>query len=156
MLKTFISEKEVSFDLEQELEILEQRGTSLVVRVGNKVQELTVHRTEDPKLLDVFLNGIHYPVRIKDRTDLLLEEMGMDMGASDAAADLKAPMPGLVLDVLVATGDTVSKGAPLLVLEAMKMENMIKATADATVEAINVSTGDTVEKDQLMITFKND
>lgn len=156
MLKTFINEKEVSFDLAQELEILEQRGTSLVVRVGNKVQELTVQRTEDPKLLDVFLNGIHYPVRIKDRTDLLLEEMGMDMGASDAATDLKAPMPGLVLDVLVATGDTVSKGAPLLVLEAMKMENMIKATADATVETINVSTGDTVEKDQLMITFKND
>lgn len=156
MLKAFISEKEIPLDLGQKLEVLEERGDRIVVRIGNKVQELNVRPTDNPKLLDVFLNGKHYPVQIKDRTDLLLEEMGMDISVESAATDLKAPMPGLVLNILVAAGDAVSKGDPLLILEAMKMENMIKATTDATIEEIHVSTGNTVEKDQLMITFKQE
>jgi biotin carboxyl carrier protein len=62
-------------------------------------------------------------------------------------------MPGNILDVLVSTGDKVAKGDPLLILEAMKMENVIKAPTDVTIQKINVLVGDNVEKNQTLIEF---
>jgi biotin carboxyl carrier protein len=65
--------------------------------------------------------------------------------------DLKAPMPGLVVDIPVKEGDTVSKGDTLVILEAMKMENALKAVADATVKKIAVTKGQAVDKNTLLI-----
>ena len=62
-------------------------------------------------------------------------------------------MPGLVLNILVKPGDAVKKNDPVLVLEAMKMENMIKAPGDAVVGAIAAETGKAVEKGQLLVSF---
>jgi biotin carboxyl carrier protein len=58
---------------------------------------------------------------------------------------LSAPMPGIVLKILVKVGDAVAKGAPLLILEAMKMEHQIVAPRDGTVAAINCSEGELVQ-----------
>ena len=77
----------------------------------------------------------------------------MDLLTSNKASDLKAPMPGLVVDVTVSPGDQVKKGDKLLVLEAMKMENILKAPADATVKGVNISKGKTVEKNEVLIQF---
>jgi biotin carboxyl carrier protein len=60
-------------------------------------------------------------------------------------------MPGLVLKVLVKDGDVIKKGDNILVLEAMKMENSIKAPADATIKSVKIIAGDKVEKNQVMI-----
>jgi biotin carboxyl carrier protein len=62
-------------------------------------------------------------------------------------------MPGMVLKILVKEGDTVKKGDGLLVLEAMKMENNIKALGDGVVSKIPIKAGDKVEKNQVMISF---
>jgi biotin carboxyl carrier protein len=62
-------------------------------------------------------------------------------------------MPGLVLRVLVEPGQKVTKGEPLLVLEAMKMENMIKAPGDAIVSSVKAQLGQAVEKNQILIDF---
>ncbi|HGG56889.1 MAG TPA: acetyl-CoA carboxylase biotin carboxyl carrier protein subunit, partial [Nannocystis exedens] len=67
-----------------------------------------------------------------------------------AAAQIKAPMPGRVVRVLVAVGDTVDKGTPLLIIEAMKMENEMHAAAAGVVAQISVSEGDTVDPGQLL------
>ena len=66
-------------------------------------------------------------------------------------AVLKAPMPGLVLRVLVAVGDTVAAGSPLLALEAMKMENELKAAGPGVVTAVLVTPGQAVEKGQKLL-----
>ena len=156
-LKTYIHGEEVSVipELSDSLEVLHENGNVLVVRIGTKIHELQVTPSEkDPKLFEVFINGRNYPVQIKDRTDLLLEEMGMDAVAENATTDLKAPMPGLVLKTLVKPGSEVAKGDALLVLEAMKMENMIRAQTDVVINEVLVEDGNTVEKDQLLITFK--
>ena len=72
--------------------------------------------------------------------------------APGGAGSINAPMPGTILQILVAEGDAVSSGQPLMVLEAMKMENNITATAAGTVKAIAVSPGQSVETGQHLLT----
>lgn len=114
------------------------------------------HRTYEVELLDegrVKVNGTVYNTESVDRFDALLKELGMDRGAASKVAEVKAPMPGLVLKVLAQAGATVSKGDALLVLEAMKMENVIKSPTDGTIASIEVQQGRTVEKNQVMVKF---
>lgn len=105
------------------------------------------------KTFTIRVNDNYYELSAKDRFDLLLEELGMEDLAASKANDLKAPMPGMVLDILVSAGDKISKGDKLIVLEAMKMENVLKAEADATVKAIHAEKGKAVEKGQILVEF---
>lgn len=99
------------------------------------------------------VNGRHYPVTVKDRFELLLEKMGMNAGAASKINSIKAPMPGLIIDLKVKVGDAVKAGNPLLVLEAMKMENIIKSPGDGIVKSVKVEKGKSVEKGQVLIEF---
>ena len=77
--------------------------------------------------------------------------MGLSVGNSQKIKEVKAPMPGLVLDILVETNQTISKGDALLILEAMKMENVLKAEGDGIIKSIEVSKGAAVDKGQVII-----
>ena len=99
------------------------------------------------------INGTLYPVTLKDKFDLLLEKMGMNANAGARVNHVRAPMPGLIIQLKVKDGDTVKAGDTLLILEAMKMENIIKAPGDATVKSVKVKMGDGVEKNQVLIEF---
>ncbi|MDB5143897.1 MAG: gcdC, partial [Mucilaginibacter sp.] len=68
-------------------------------------------------------------------------------------SEIKAPMPGLVLKLFVSEGTEVKKGDNLFILEAMKMENIIKSPADVTVKTVKIKPGDKVEKGQVLLTF---
>jgi len=106
------------------------------------------------KIAIIKVNGNTYNIKAKDQFDALLEQLGLGNLNSNKISDIKAPMPGLVLKVLVAEGDEIKKGDNLFVLEAMKMENIIKAPADATIKSIKIKPTDKVEKGQLLILFK--
>lgn len=99
------------------------------------------------------INAKEYLVEISDKYDELLHKLGLDKTVSNQITDLKAPMPGLVLNILVKEGDQISKGDTLIILEAMKMENSIKSPVDGTVKNIKVTIGDKLEKNQVMISF---
>ena len=99
------------------------------------------------------LNGQRVELHAKDRFDLLLERLGMSNAASAKVNELKAPMPGLIVDIRVQPGQAVLKGDPLLVLEAMKMENILKAPADGTVGSLKVNLRDNVQKGQVLVQF---
>lgn len=99
------------------------------------------------------INGRVYEVTLKDKFDLLLEKMGMNSGVAGKVNNIKAPMPGLIIDMRVKEGDHVKAGDPLLILEAMKMENIIKAPGDSVVKSLKVKKGDSVEKNQVLIEF---
>jgi biotin carboxyl carrier protein len=105
------------------------------------------------KQVVVKINNQQYTVQLSDRFDELLKQLGMNTAAAGKINDLKSPMPGLVVKLLVQVGDRVNKGDGLLVLEAMKMENLIKASGNGTVKAIKVSAGTKVEKGELLIQF---
>ncbi|GEM_PF-405273 len=108
-------------------------------RDRQKVRVTSGHRTFD--------------VRINDHRDQLLAAWGVKESDSAVGGSVKAPMPGLVLEVQVENGDMVDKGANLLVLEAMKMENEIRSTAEGTITKIHVQKGDAVQKGQVLVEF---
>lgn len=99
------------------------------------------------------INNKVHTVAVKDKFDLLLEKMGMTNGAVAKINNVKAPMPGLVIDLKVKAGDTVKAGDALLILEAMKMENILKSPGEATIKNVKIKKGDTVEKGQVLIEF---
>jgi biotin carboxyl carrier protein len=100
------------------------------------------------------VNKNQYTVAVKDRFDLLLDQLGMSNANASKANDLKAPMPGLIVDVKVQVGDVVKKGDIILILEAMKMENVLKSVGDGKVKAIKISPKQNVEKNQILIEFE--
>jgi biotin carboxyl carrier protein len=97
------------------------------------------------------IDGRKYQVHISDKYDRLIRQLGLSAGSSQKQNHIKAPMPGLVLNILVEKGQAVQKGDALIVLEAMKMENVIKAASDGVIKAIPAQKGAAVEKGQLLL-----
>ena len=78
----------------------------------------------------------------------------MDTTQSNVVKEIKAPMPGSILNILVEAGQEVKAGDQLLILEAMKMENVIKSPGDGVVAKIHVDEKQSVEKNQVLISFE--
>jgi biotin carboxyl carrier protein len=125
-----------------------------VLRDGQRFKVECLEGPDDQGNLVVRINGVRRACRVLDERTKLLEMMGMSVTAGPGSGDVQAPMPGKVLQVLVAQGDDVEEGTPLLVLEAMKMENVIKATAPGKVASVPVSEGQAVEKGALLVGFE--
>lgn len=141
-------------DLNQ-LDILPLNNGNFHVIKNNKSFQVAVLKAEPgTKTLILSVNGNQYTVSLQDKMDLLFEKMGLVTGKGIKINDLKAPMPGLVLDVKASVGQQIHKGDPLLVLEAMKMENVLKAQGDAIIKSIEVKKGDAVEKGSVLIKFQ--
>lgn len=104
----------------------------------------------------VTVRGHATEVTVQDENDLLLERYGLEQAAGPAEREIRAPMPGLVLHIMVEAGQSVREGDGLLVLEAMKMENELRAPAAGVVDAIHVAANDPVDKDALLIEIDTD
>tara|TARA_B110000116_G_scaffold261028_1_gene264751 strand:+ start:1855 stop:2355 length:501 start_codon:yes stop_codon:yes gene_type:complete len=113
-----------------------------------------IERNDEAKTYTLKVNGSLIILEAKNEFDILLEKMGMANVGSAKVSKLKAPMPGKVLDVLVTLGQEVVKGDGLVILEAMKMENVLKADDVGVVKSVNVSIGEAVEKNNVLIEFE--
>ncbi|NND88643.1 MAG: acetyl-CoA carboxylase biotin carboxyl carrier protein subunit, partial [Flavobacteriaceae bacterium] len=105
----------------------------------------------EDKTADILINGRNYHIHLKDKFDQLVSKLGLEILGSVKIRDVKAPMPGLVLNVAVDPGQTIQKGDKLLILEAMKMENVIKSDGEGIIKTIHVKQGAAVDKGQLLI-----
>jgi acetyl/propionyl-CoA carboxylase alpha subunit len=105
------------------------------------------------KVFSLKINGQRIELQAKDRFDQLLDKLGLSGATVAKVNELKAPMPGLIVDIRVQPGQAVQKGDPLLVLEAMKMENILKAPTDGTIESIKVVLRTNVTKGQVLVQF---
>ncbi|GAB3581731.1 acyl-CoA carboxylase biotin carboxyl carrier protein subunit [Hymenobacter daeguensis] len=128
-------------------------GRFHILHEGRSYNAEVVEADYAAKTIALKLNGQRVELQAKDRFDLLLERLGMSNATATKINELKAPMPGLIVDIRVQPGQTVQKGDPLLVLEAMKMENILKAPADGTVGSLKVSLRDNVQKGQVLVQF---
>jgi biotin carboxyl carrier protein len=135
-------------------DVIEVKDGSFHVIKNNKSYSVEVIRSEPKeKSFLISVNGNKYQLHVKDKFDELLKSLGMDKLNAGKVNEIKAPMPGLVLDIRVSEGAEVKKGDPVFVLEAMKMENIIKSPTDGIIKKINVKKGAAVEKNQVLINF---
>lgn len=122
--------------------------------LDNKSYSIQVqHKNPSTGDISLLINGRSVDAKLQNKLAELLKSMGMESGKKKLK-ELKAPMPGLVLDVLVKSGDTVVAGQELLVLEAMKMENAIKSPQDGVIGEISIHKQDKVEKNQILLSFE--
>jgi len=103
------------------------------------------------KKYTIEVNGNIYTVLIKDEIDTLIENLGLSSKTSHKENEVKAPMPGLIINVAIAEGQKVKEGDPLLILEAMKMESTFTSPKEGVVQHIFVKKGDTVDKGQVLV-----
>lgn len=126
---------------------------SVIDEKGNSFSIVLDEHSPDSKKYTFKIAGQAIEVIEQSEFDLLLKELGMSSGGTKKLKEIKAPMPGLVLNVLVSEGQEVSEGDVIVILEAMKMENVIKSSTGARVKSIRVNKGDTIDKGGVMVTF---
>ncbi|MFN6117364.1 MAG: biotin/lipoyl-containing protein [Flavobacteriales bacterium] len=127
-------------------------STFSLVHNGRSHRVLVLKEDRENNTVRMRIGGHTYTVKLQDEQSRLMRTLGLDK-TSQRVTDSKAPMPGLVLNILVKPGDAVKKNDPVLVLEAMKMENVIKAPGDAVVATVPAEKGKAVEKGHLLVTF---
>jgi len=121
-----------------------KEGKSYQVQIGN----------EGPKgCFTIMVNKKPYKIQVKDSLEVLLDQWGIGQSQAKTIQQLKAPMPGLILKVLVEADQEILEGDSLIILEAMKMENILKSGGQLKVKEILVKEGEKVEKGQSLIIF---
>lgn len=130
-----------------ELEAL--HGSLHALRLDDRQVELLALR--GPDTVSVAIGGHAYEVEVIDEMRARLLRVVNTASGGHARRELKAPMPGLVVKLLVEPGEAISRGQPLVVLQAMKMENELSLPHDGTIQAIHVTAGQTVEQGQLLV-----
>jgi len=128
--------------------------TRSVLLVDDRCFEVDVHSNGVDDTRTVFMLGIEIQARVEGYHLAKLRSTAGMTAEQSVQKKFAAPMPGLILELKVAPGDKVAKGDPLVVIEAMKMENVIKAPGDAVIKAVKVSKGDSVEKGDQMLEFE--
>ena len=140
---------------EGHLDLLEKQIGSFHCEIDGVSHEADLVKLDtENKQITLRIKGQKVQVQIQEPVDLLLEKVGLKIEKHKKVNQLKAPMPGLVLRILVEPGQAVSAGEPLLILEAMKMENVLKSPGEGKVKAIKISKGQAVEKGQVLLEFE--
>ncbi|MBS1612715.1 MAG: biotin/lipoyl-binding protein [Bacteroidetes bacterium] len=161
MIKATVNGKEFTVDGKKldgnpvEWDLLEVRDNTFHIIMNNKGYSavLVSHNPED-KTMTINVNGNDYEIAVKDKYDILLQQMGISAKSSTTVNNIKAPMPGLIVNILAPEGTEVKKGDGLLILEAMKMENAIKSPRDGKIKKVHVQLRQAVEKNQVLLDFE--
>lgn len=151
--------KEYNFDVTEE-QMLAADAVSLdqenfhVLHNNTSYHAKVVNTDFINKKYTVVVNNNEYVVSIANHLDQLIKEMGFEVGKAKVVNAIKAPMPGLILEINVTVGQEVNEGDNLLILEAMKMENSFDSPRSGIIKSIAVTKGQAVEKGQLLIEFE--
>ena len=152
--KIIIDETEINLtaDQAQSLDLIETKENTFHLLQDNRSFAINLlHKNSADKTMTIEVNGNKYEIKIEDEYDQLVKKMGLSVGGAQVMKNVKAPMPGLILDILAKPGQAVEKGDQLLILEAMKMENVLKAEGEGVIKSIEVQKGNAVEKGQILI-----
>jgi len=125
-----------------------------LLKKGKSVTAKVVDSNFSKKEYLIEINHNQYVVRIENQLDQLIDAMGFSMSSVKHINNIKAPMPGLILDVSIIAGQEVKEDDPLLILEAMKMENVITSPRNGVIKKVVAMKGEAVQKSQLLIEFE--
>jgi biotin carboxyl carrier protein len=121
------------------------------VQIGREVHRVLARRGSTRGEYTLVLDGHRYQVEALDERTRTIRDLTRASAGDCGPAPLVAPMPGLIVRVAVAVGDAVSAGQGLVVMEAMKMENELRATTAGTVTAVRVQPGQAVDKGMVLV-----
>lgn len=145
-------EFEINNDDVKNLDVVENNDGSYHLIHNNKSYNISLLNSNcDNKKYLLSVNGKEIELDIKDSLDQMLDKMGFANNKKSGSGEIKSPMPGLVIKIEVEEGQTIDKGDTLLILEAMKMENLIKAHAGGIIKSIKVKKGEAVTKNQILL-----
>ncbi len=130
---------------------IQSNGLVSIIHNGKSYAAIVENFDKQNKEVTLSINGQLYKTAITEPIDLLLSKMGMDAKSAKKAEPMRAPMPGMVLKILVGPGDQVQKGDALMILEAMKMENILKAAGPGTIKSVKVAERTAVEKGAILL-----
>lgn len=122
-----------------------------VLKDGKSFRLSQIGTGDNGKIQQLQINNLNIEAKILDQLDQQVESMGLSDIDEHKSKNVIAPMPGLILDIMCSEGEEIEEGKSLLILEAMKMENVIKAEGSGTISKIHKSIGNTVDKGQLII-----
>ena len=135
-----------------EARIEEVDGTPIVLLIaGGTLHRLAVRRGDGRGRYSIWSESHRFEVEALDERRRAIRDMAGPSAENTGPAPLVAPMPGLVVRINVEAGDPISAGQPLVVMEAMKMENELRSTSDGVVRAVRVRPGEAVEKGTVLI-----
>lgn len=137
-----------------DFDISKQNGHFYHLEKDGKTYNVQVLPGDDAKKPKIRVNGLVYDTELIDKYDELVKSLGMEKFTKVEIKELKSPMPGLVIKLDVKVGDTIAKGDPIMILEAMKMENVIKSRGEGKIASITVKEGQAVEKNELLVSFE--
>ena len=137
-------------ELNVNLETIE--GTPIrVVTIGDEVHRVVVRRREGRGTYTLWVDGFRFEVEALDERTRTIRDITAALAKPTGPAPIVAPMPGLVVRVNVSIGDTIAAGHGAIVMEAMKMENELRATTGGKVRAIHAEVGSAVEKGEILV-----
>ena len=122
-----------------------------LVTIGDEVHRVVVRRGDGRGRYSLWIDGWRYEVDAADERTHAIRAMTAASAAPTGPAPIKAPMPGLVVRIAVSVGDQVAPGQGVVVVEAMKMENELRATAAGRVKAVHAVAGQAVEKGTVLV-----
>ncbi|WP_340202253.1 acetyl-CoA carboxylase biotin carboxyl carrier protein subunit [Ascidiimonas sp. W6] len=130
---------------DDQLHLIENRA-SLMIEILNRDFETRNYTLK--------INGNEYQIKIETELDILIDKLGLTKGLQKKVDNLNAPMPGQIIAVNVKSGQEVKENDPLLILEAMKMENIMVSPRSGIIKEVLIDTKDIVDKGQLLVTFE--
>ena len=128
----------------------EDQNNYCIVKDGVKYDIDIISTNTKNKSIQVLINGKSFGITLEDEFDKIINKLGFKNKTKNTEKQVKAHMPGLIVKIHVKKGDTIIKGQKLLTLEAMKMENVIKAIDDIKIKNVNIKEGNTVEKNDIL------
>ncbi len=131
----------------RDVDFLNLGGSLYSVITQNKSLEVVIDDEDDK--IEVMMSGRLYETQVLDERALLMAQRRGGLGGS--SGEVNAPMPGLIVKVVVEDGEEVAQGQTVVILESMKMQNELKAPIDGTVTNIKVEASQTVDKNALLL-----
>lgn len=146
---------EISNDDLNKLDVIETTPDNYhILQSNNSLTASILESDFNKKSYSVQVNNNTYDVVINDALDQQIEALGFEIGATKKVNNIKAPMPGLILEINVESGIEVQEDDTLLILEAMKMENVITSPRQGVIKSVSVKKGETVDKNALLVEFE--
>jgi pyruvate carboxylase subunit B len=125
-----------------------------MLKIGTMVYRVVVQRRQGRGRYTLWVDGYRFEAEALDERTRAIRDLSAASAGPVGPAPVRAPMPGLIVRVNVKVGDTVQAGQGIVVMEAMKMENELRATAAGVVRSVEVTPGTAVEKGALLVALE--